>query len=283
MPAQHALCRACAAVVLYGWTSKSSSGTDSRIGNRTGGTSNGRAAGASGETMTAATPGAEGQLMQTGPRHSQQPSQPIQDIEQHVSQLAQQVRDLRGALEAVDQTAAQPLAALFVELDVLAECVVLLYHGVRLLAQAGGDPPADQGEGSQGVETTTLIPAATATSAPASSVPRHRPARKVTPEAAARREAALRHVPQTLLPIGPARSALLELARARYDVRAVRSRDGGWLVWLHVVAAARADGNGYVTPKDWQTHWRQLVDVLGIAGAVAGVRGEEELRRRRGT
>ncbi|HEV2460943.1 MAG TPA: hypothetical protein VGS80_21535 [Ktedonobacterales bacterium] len=219
--------------------------------------------------------------MQTGPRHRQQQRQPItelEEMEEQVRQLAQQVQDLRAALEAADPASAHPLAALFVELEVLAECVVLLYHGVQLLAQAGSDPHADQGEGNQGVLTRRTT---TTTSTTTPSTGRHRPLRKVTAEAAARREQALRHLPQTLLPSGTGRSALLALVRARYDVRVVRSRDGGWLVWLHVVAAARSDGKGYVTPKDWQTHWRQLVEVMGIAGAVAGVLGEEEVRRRR--
>jgi hypothetical protein len=219
--------------------------------------------------------------MQTGPRHTQQQRQPItelEEMEKQVRQLAQQVQDLRAALEAADPASAHPLAALFVELEVLAECVVLLYHGVQLLAQAGSDPHADQGEGNQGV-LTRRTPTTTSTTTP--STGRHRPLRKVTAEAAARREQALRHLPQTLLPSGTGRSALLALVRARYDVRVVRSRDGGWLVWLHVVAAARSDGKGYVTPKDWQTHWRQLVEVMGIAGALAGILGEEEVRRRR--
>jgi hypothetical protein len=239
--------------------------------------------------------------MQTGPRHTQQQRQPItelEEMEEQVRQLAQQVQDLRAALEAADPASAHPLAALFVELEVLAECVVLLYHGVQLLAQAGSDPHADQGEGNQGEGNqgegnqgegnqgegnqgvlTRRTPTTTSTTTP--STGRHRPLRKVTAEAAARREQALRHLPQTLLPSGTGRSALLALVRARYDVRVVRSRDGGWLVWLHVVAAARSDGKGYVTPKDWQTHWRQLVEVMGIAGALAGILGEEEVRRRR--
>jgi hypothetical protein len=219
--------------------------------------------------------------MQTGPRHRQQQRQPITELEamkEQVRQLAQQVQDLRAALEAADPASAHPLAALFVELEVLAECMVLLYHGVQLLAQAGSDPHADQGEGNQGVLTRRTT---TTTSTTTPSTGRHRPLRKVTAEAAARREQALRHLPQTLLPSGTGRSALLALVRARYDVRVVRSRDGGWLVWLHVVAAARSDGKGYVTPKDWQTHWRQLVEVMGIAGALAGILGEEEVRRRR--
>ncbi|HEV2457913.1 MAG TPA: hypothetical protein VGS80_06075 [Ktedonobacterales bacterium] len=75
-------------------------------------------------------------------------------------------------------------------------------------------------------------------------------------------------VPLAILPSGPARTTLLDLALAGRDCSCYASggeQTGTWCVWLGDLADVRTDKNGWVPlTNEWVPRWSKLLAEMGL-------------------
>lgn len=92
----------------------------------------------------------------------------------------------------------------------------------------------------------------------------------ISPAEAAENTESVRRVPRSVLPVGPARDALVRLATSGRDCSCYASGGeilGIWCVWLGDLAEARryTGRDGRVPLSEWATRWRELVTEMGSA------------------